>query len=143
VADDPFRRDRTVRAGADWSYFGTAIIQLGVEGTLNRSNSNRPEYDALSMRASLTMPLPGTTTLNAFAVLTGKSYLNETAFARLVPGEEADNASVAYLQVVRPIADDLDAAVRLAWTRAETNVGAEYYRRFGLSVEFNYRPLSD
>jgi hypothetical protein len=46
VPEDPFRRDRTVRAGLDWSYFGSAFVQIGVEGTVNRSNSNRPEYDA-------------------------------------------------------------------------------------------------
>lgn len=138
---DPFRRDRTLRAGAEWSYFGTAIIQFGVDGALNRSNGDRPEYDAFAVRAAVTVPAPGDATLNAFALLTGKSYLHESAFARLVPGEEADNASVAYLQLVRPLAPDLDGAVGLAWTRAETNIGDQYYQRFGFSVEFNYRPL--
>jgi len=140
LPDDPFRRDRTVRAGADWSYFGTVAVQLGVEGTLNRSNSNRPEYDALAGRVLLSVPLPAATTLHAFAVLTGKSYLEDTDFARLVPGEEADNASQVYLQLVRTLAVNLDGNVRLAWTRAETDIGSQYYRRFGLSLGFDYRP---
>ena len=79
--------------------------------------------------------------LNAFAVLTTKSYLHETDFARLVPGEEADNASVAYLQVGRSLASNLDGAVRLGWTRAETDIGQAYYERFGISVRASYRPL--
>lgn len=142
VADDPFRRDRTVRAGAVWRYFGSVVVQVGVEGALNRSNSNRPEYDALAVRALVSVPLPGATTVHAFAVLTGKSYLHETDFARLVPGEEADNASLAYLQLVKPLAVNLDGNVRLAWTRAEGDFGNEYYRRIGLSVGFNYRPFA-
>ena len=140
--DDPFRRDRTVRAGADWSYFGATVVQIGVEGALNRSNSNRPEYDAVAVRALVSVPLPSSTTLNAFAVLTGKSYVHDTDFARLVPGEEADNASQVYVQLVKPVAANLDGAVRVAWTRAETDIGSQYYRRFGLSVELNYRPFA-
>ena len=115
-------------------------MQLGVDGTVNRSNSNRPEYDALSGRAVFATPLPGAFTLTAFAVLTGKSYLQETGFARLVPGEEADNASIAYLQVSRPLASNLDGVFRLGWTRAETDYGGAYYQRMGASVQFNYRP---
>lgn len=138
--DDPFRRDRTGRMGVEWSYSGALLAQVGVEGTLNRSNSNRPEYDAVSARAFVTAPLPGELSLSAFAVLTGKSYLHATDFARLVPGEEADNASLAYLQLGRPVASNLDAAVRLGWARAETDIGSAYYRRFGASVLFNYRP---
>lgn len=137
---DPFRRDRTGRIGVEWSYSGALLAQVGVDGTLNRSNSNRPEYDAVSARAFVTAPLPGELSLSVFAVLTAKSYLHVTDFARLVPGEEADNASLAYLQVGRPVASNLDAAVRLGWARAETDIGSAYYRRFGASVLFNYRP---
>ena len=58
----------------------------------------------------------------------------------LVPGEEADNASIAYVQVGRPMAVNLDGAIRVGWTRAETDIGNAYYQRFGLSVRMNYRP---
>lgn len=138
--EDPFRRDRTGRMGLEWSYAGAFLAQVGVDGTLNRSNSNRPEYDAVSLRALASAPLPGEFSLNLYALLTAKSYLHPTDFARLVPGEEADNASLAYLQVGRPLASNLDAAVRFAWTRAETDIGSAYYRRFGASVQLNYRP---
>lgn len=140
---DPFRRDRTTRVGLEWTYPGDVFAQVGLDGTLNRSNSYRPEYDALSVRALLTAPLPQDFSLNVYVLFTSKSYLHEVAFPRLVPGEEADNASVAYLQVGRPLASNLDGAVRLAWTRAETDVGGAYYRRFGASLQFNFRPLGN
>ncbi len=138
---DPFRRDRTVRAGLEWTYAGSVFVQTGAEGTLNRSNSIRPEYDALSFRLLITAPLPGALSASLYALLARKSYVAETSFTRLVPGEEADNASVAYLQVNRPIALNLDGVVRFGWTRAETDIGNAYYRRFGMSLLLNYRPM--
>ncbi|HZD05455.1 MAG TPA: hypothetical protein VE173_11065, partial [Longimicrobiales bacterium] len=45
---DPFRRDRTFHMGALWALESAVRAELGVEGTVNRSNSNRPEYDAVS-----------------------------------------------------------------------------------------------
>ncbi len=141
VPGDPFRRDHTLRMGATWTYLGDALlVDLGVEGTLNRSNSRRPEYDALALRAQVTYPLPWSIIADAFVVATGKSYLFETEFVRLVPGEEADNASQAYLTLSRPVAVNLDAALQLGWTRAETDVGEQYYERYGVTVLFRYRP---
>jgi hypothetical protein len=140
---DPYRRDHTVHMGLEWTYIGDAFFaQAGLEGTLNRSNSNRPEYDALSFQALFNAPLPWRMSVNLRTVITGKSYVHDTDFARLVPGEEADNASVAYLQLTRPLASNLDGALRFGWTRAETDIGKAYYRRFGGSLQFNYRPGS-
>jgi len=139
--EDPFRRDRTARVGMEWTYGGDVFAQIGLDGTMNRSNSDRPEYDAFSVRALVTAPLPVGLAVHAYAVLTGKSYLHATDFARLVPGEEADNASIAYLQVGRSLASNLDGAVRLGWTRAETHIGQAYYERLGISFHANYRPL--
>lgn len=138
---DPFRRDHTTRVGLEWTYAGELFAQVGVEGAVNRSNSDRPEYDAVSVRALLTAPLPREFNLNVYALLQAKSYVRETAFARLVPGEEADNASIAYLQLGRPLTANLDGAFRLGWTRAETYFGSAYYQRFGASVQFNFRPV--
>ena len=138
--DDPFRRDRTVRTGVEWRATSPVLIQLGVEGVVNRSNSARPEYDAFSVEALLSTPLPAQFGLNLYAVVTGKSYLRESEFARLVPGEEADNASQAFLSVDRSLAANLDGALRLGWTRAETDIGNSYYQRFGVSFLLHYRP---
>lgn len=138
---DPFRRDHTVRAGLEWTYAGDVFVQTGVEGALNRSNSNRPEYDALNFRLLVTTPLPGDLSASLYALLARKSYVSETTSTRLVPGEEADNASVAYLQVNRPVALNLDGAVRIGWTRAESDIGNAYYRRLGMSLLLYYRPM--
>jgi hypothetical protein len=63
-----------------------------------------------------------------------------TEFAQLVPGEEADNASVIYVEATRPLLLNLDGAVRFRWTRAETDIGNSYFERFGASFLFRYRP---
>ena len=141
VPADPFRRDHTLKMNATWTYLGDALlVDVGVEGTRNRSNSRRPEYDALSLRAQVTYPLPWSVIADAFVVATGKSYLFETEFVRLVPGEEADNASQAYLTLSRAVAANLDAALQFGWMRAETDVGEQYYERYGVTVLFRYRP---
>lgn len=137
---DPSRRDRTLRLGSEWEAQGDVWAQLGVEGTFNRSNSNRPEYDALSVKGLVSVPLPWELSANAYGVLTAKRYLTDLQFARLVPGEEADNASVLYLSLLRPLAPNLDGSVRLGWTRAETEVGGSYFRRYGLGFFLHYRP---
>jgi hypothetical protein len=78
--------------------------------------------------------------VNLYAVVTGKSYVSKSPFARLVPGEEADNASVVYLDVNRPLAPNLDASVRFGFSRGETDIGDAYFQRYGASFFLNYRP---
>lgn len=139
--DDPYRRDLAFRGGATWFYEGPVFAELGVDGTLNRSNSNRPEYNATTARALVAAPTPWWGMgVQFYATITGKRYLTASPFARLVPGEEADNASLVYLQVSRPLAPNLDGAVRFGWTRAETEIGDSYFQRYGASVLLNFRP---
>ncbi len=137
---DPLRRDKTVNLGATWTLRSSILAQVGIEGALNRSNSSRPEYNALNVRAVVSVPMPQDLSLNLFADLTTKRYLTETEFAQLVPGEEADNASVVYVEVSRPLFLNLDGAIRFGWTRAETDIGDSYFERFGASFLFRYRP---
>jgi len=137
---DPFRRDRTLSLGATWTLRSRVLAQVGLEGTLNRSNSSRPEYDAISLRAVISAPLPRELSLNFFVNLTDKHYLTKTEFARLVPGEEADNASVVYLELARPLLVNLDGAVRFGWNRAEMDIGNSYFERYGATFLFRYRP---
>jgi len=138
--DDPDRRDLSLNLGATWTLRSTYFVQLGVDGTLNRSNSSRPEYDALTLRAVVSAPLSHDLSATFFANLTDKRYLTKTDFARLVPGEEADNASVVYVELARPLMVNLDGALRFGWTRAETDVGNSYYERYGASLLLRYRP---
>ncbi len=137
---DPYRRDRAYSLGATWAVRSSVRAQIGVEGTFNRSNSDRPEYNALRLQAVVAAPLPGGLSLNLFGALTRKDYLIETDFARLVPGEEADNASQVYLELARPLLVNLDGALRFGWTRAETDIGESYFQRYGASFLLRYRP---
>ncbi|MEZ4424820.1 MAG: hypothetical protein R3E98_15520 [Gemmatimonadota bacterium] len=141
LPSDPFRRDHAVRAGAQWSYGGSRMdLRLGAEGIFNRSNSRRVEYDALRASVVSGMALPWEITANVYGVFTLKRYLLELETARVAPGEEADNATVAYLLLSRPVAANLDGAIRFGWTRAETDIGDSYFRRYGFSVLLDYRP---
>lgn len=139
---DPTRRDRTVQAGFNWSMDAPITVQLGVDGTVNRSNSRRPEYDALSLRTLVSVPLPFDVGATVLGVLTTKSYVSQSEFKVLVPGEEADNASVLYLDLARALGPGIDGSLRLGWTRAEADVGNAYFQRFGVSMLMRYRPGS-
>lgn len=136
---DPSRRDRAYRAGARWSVDRPVYLSLGVEGTLNRSNSRRPEYNLVNATALLAAPLPSDFSVQLYGTVTGKNYLHESEFARLVPGEEADNASVVYLSLTRPLSRVIDASLRFGWTRAETEIGNSYFERYGASFFVHYR----
>ncbi len=141
LPSDPIRRDKAIEAGGIWMYSGPVVAQLGASAIFNRSNSARPEYDAVRVRGNLAAPLPYDFTATLYASITGKRYKHEFEFARLVPGEEADNASVVYAALNRPIAPTLDAQVRFGWTRAETDIGGSFYERYGVSFLINFRPL--
>jgi len=139
--DDPFRRDWTLHATGSWTYQANYLLQLGVEGMANRSNSLRPEYDALVLRGLFSASLPREISFSAYGALTAKRYLHATEFARLLPGEEANSATLAYLSVSRRLSETVDGTLRAGWTRAETEIGSQYFQRFGLSLLFHYRPL--
>lgn len=137
---DPYRRDLTLQVGASWLHEGPVFAEVELRGTMNRSNSSRPEYNALAARALVATPLGEELGLQLYGSLTVKRYVTPSPFARLVPGEEADNASLVYLQLSRPLAPALDGALRFGWTRAETEIGDSYFRRYGASVLLNFRP---
>lgn len=142
---DPFRRDHSFQAGLRWTFDRRAesglFFQLGANGTLNRSNSRRMEYDAVRFSALASTSMGDKSAASLYAALTTKRYLTASSDVRLVPGEEADNASIAYVQLSRALAVNLDGSFRLGWTRAETDIGGAYYRRFGGSFILNFRPL--
>lgn len=137
---DPRRLDATVHTGAFWTYQGTYILQLGLEGRANRSNSNRPEYDAITLSGLVSASLPRDIAFSAYVALTAKQYLHDTSFARLLPGDEANSASLAYVSLTRSLAFNLDGTVRAGWSRAETEIGGAYYQRFGGSFLLHFRP---
>jgi len=140
AADDPNRRDRTFYGGASWTWSGPVLAQVAAEGRANRSNSLRPEYDSATLRGLLSFSVPGDVAVTGYLALTGKRYRFPTAFARLIPGEEANSASQAYLSLNRRLARNLDGTLRFGWTRAETEIGDDFFQRFGASFLLNYRP---
>ncbi len=79
---------------------------------------------------------------SVYGALTAKQYLHDSDFARLLPGDEANSASLAYVSLTRPLARNLDGAVRVGWTRAETEIGDAYFQRFGASFLLHFRPRS-
>lgn len=140
--EDSYRRDRTLNGGVSWTWRGPVLAQIVGEGRINRSNSKRPEYDSGTLRGLVSASLPGDVALTGYLALTAKRYRFPTEFARLIPGEEANSASQAYLSFNRPLASNLDGTLRLGWTRAETEIGGQYFQRFGASFLLNYRPGS-
>ena len=138
---DPVRRDMTFHAGASWTYQADYLFQTVLEGRANRSNSPRPEYDALTLRGLFTASVAEGVTMSVYGALTAKQYVHESRFARLLPGEEANNASLAYVSLTRTLARNLDGTLRMGWTRAETEIGGAYFQRFGGTFLLNYRPV--
>jgi len=47
---------------------------------------------------------------------------------------------VVYLELARPLMVNLDGAVRFGWNRAETDIGNEYFERYGATFLLRYRP---
>jgi hypothetical protein len=115
-------------------------VQLSIEGRANRSNSNRPEYNALTVRGFYATSVLTDYRFSASGTATAKRYLHESEFARLLPGEEANSASLIYLSLSRLLEEKLEGTFRIGWTRAETEIGDAYFARFGASLIFHYRP---
>lgn len=138
--EDPFRRDRTYQGGVTWTRQTSSLLQLALDVRANRSNSLRPEYDAFTFSGLFATSLPRDLSLSVYGAISTKSYLHPSEFARLLPGEEADNATLAYVAVSRALSSRLDGTVRVGWTRAETDVGDAYFERFGGSFIVRFRP---
>jgi hypothetical protein len=140
LPSDPVREDRTYRGRVGWTYQGDVLARAGVEGRLNRSNSRRPEYSSITLDAQVTAELPAELIGTLYLVVSQKEYREAIPFARLLPGEEANAASLAYFTLTRALARNLDGSVRMGWSRAETETGGQYFQRFGVGVLLNYRP---
>ena len=139
-SDDPHRRDQTIRARLGWTRRGSVVARAGVEGRLNRSNSRRPEYRSVTLDGQLSTVISGSMVATAYLVLTAKQYRESIPFARLLPGEEANSASTAFISLSRELARNLDGAFRIGWTRAEAETGDDYFQRLGAGLLLTYRP---
>jgi hypothetical protein len=140
LPSDSIREDQTYRGRVGWVYQGEILARAGLEGRVNRSNSRRPEYGSITLDAQVTAELPADWIGTLYVVVSRKEYRGAIPFARLLPGEEANAASLAYLTLTRSLARNLDGAVRMGWSRAETETGGQYFQRFGAGILVNYRP---
>ena len=129
------RQDLAERAGAELNLDRRdsrgLFLSLQVAGTRSRSNSKRVDYNAARIQATGSVELGDLTQLDLQGLWAVKRYLNEQAF--LVPGEEADNATIVFAQVTRFLREGVRAGGGVGWTKAETNISGAYYQRFSVS----------
>ncbi len=138
-----FRRDHAIRAGATWSLNRRAsqgsAVEVGLEFVHNLSNSRRVEYNFLRINAVASKILGENTIAQFYGTLAWKAYIYPIQDA-LVPGEEADNASILRVELTRFLGSDVSGSFGLGWTKAETNIGGNYFKRFGASFRLRVRP---
>ena len=131
------RSDQAFRAGGEWNLSRWGMdLNVDASGTINRSSSSRVEYNALSVEAEATRYM-GDYVVTLSGTWSGKSYVSPQEF--LVPGEEADNATILFAEVTRFLPAGFEAILGGGWTRAETNISGDYYERFRTSFSLRAR----
>ena len=134
------RTDHALSAGGNYELVTERLgLHVNLHATRSRSNSRRVEYNAGSIDATALWGLGAFTQVSLYGKLARKWYTNPVQDL-LVPGEEADNASVLYAGLTRFLAKDVDMTFRFGWTKAETNISGAYYTRFGGSFFLSVRP---
>ena len=136
------RRDNAVRIGGEFSLDRRDTkgfrFELRAHGTRSRSNSRRVDYNAGRIEATGILELGQDTQLDLQGLWAVKRYINQQDF--LIPGEEADNATVVFAQVTRFLRDGVRAGIGGGWSRAETNFSGAYYQRFSMSFSLTVSP---
>lgn len=130
------RRDHAVQVGGRWHLerwdtWGLRFT-LNASGVVNRSNSSRVEYNLARIEATGRQRVGGSYLVQLTGIWSGKSYVSPQEF--LVPGEEADNAAIFEGEITRFLGAGMSASMGGSWTRAETNVSGDYYRRVRVYV---------
>ena len=136
------RRDNAARLGGEFTMDRRDTkgfsFSLQAAGTRSRSNSRRVDYNAGRIEATASVELGEDTQLDLQGLWAVKRYINQQDF--LVPGEEADNATIVFAQVTRFLGGGVRAGVGGGWTRAETNISGAYYQRFLVSFSLTVNP---
>ena len=113
-------------------------VNLSANATRNRSNSRRVDYNAARIRAEATVELGDDTQLNLRGLWNVKRYIHPQE--ALVPGEEADNATIVNAEITRFLGEGVRAGIGGGWTRAETNFSGDYYQRLSVSFSLTVNP---
>lgn len=136
------RTDNAERIGGEFSLDRRDthgfFLELRAHGTRSRSNSRRVDYNAGRIEARGSLELGEDTQLDLQGLWAVKRYINQQDF--LIPGEEADNATVVFAQVTRFLRDGVRAGIGGGWRRAETNFSGAYYQRFSVSFSLTVSP---
>ena len=136
------RTDNAARIGSEFSLDRRDthgfFFELRAHGTRSRSNSRRVDYNAFRIEAEGSVELGEYTQLDLQGLWAVKRYINQQDF--LIPGEEADNATIVFAQVTRFLRDGVRAGIGGGWRRAETNFSGAYYQRFSMSFSLTVNP---
>ena len=134
------RIDHAVGAGATFEgRWERLSLEFTLEGTRSRSTSRRVEYNAARLNGQADWILGQSTQVGLRGTLARKRFIQPGQDA-LVPGEEADNASILYAELTRHLGDRVSGAFRFGWQKVETNISGAYYTRFGGSFFLRVRP---
>ena len=136
------RRDNAERIGGEFTLDrrdtrGFEFV-LRAQGMRSRSNSRRVDYNAGRIEARGSLELGDNTQLDLQGLWAVKRYINQQDF--LIPGEEADNATIVFAQVTRFLDNGVRAGIGGGWRRAETNFSGAYYQRFSVSFSLTVSP---
>ena len=136
------RRDNAERIGGEFTLDRRDTqgfrFELRAEGMRSRSNSRRVDYNAGRIEARGSLELGDNTQLDLQGLWAVKRYINQQDF--LIPGEEADNATIVFARVTRFLPNGVRAGIGGGWRRAETNFSGAYYQRFSVSFSLTVSP---
>lgn len=133
------RVDNAMRLGAIFDMRWDRLeLTVTMDGTRSRSTSPRVEYNHGRVHMDAVWHWDETD-LSVVGTLARKRYLDPGQDA-LVPGEEADNASILYAELTRTLGSRIYGAFRLGWRKVETNFTGAYYTRFGGGFSLRVRP---
>lgn len=114
-------------------------LSVTLDGTRSRSTSRRVEYNRGRVDAQAIWLLSDAMDLSLTGTLARKRYIKPAQHA-LVPGEEADNATILYAELTRELAPRVDGAFRIGWGKVETNFTGAFYTRFRGGFSLRVRP---
>lgn len=138
------RRDRAALLGAKWVLDRTETLGfrmiLNVSGTRNWSNSRRVEYNSVHFHGEAFKRAGAKTVAILDLTLAAKSYTHKGRYQYLVPGEEADNATIVHAKMRRELGPDVWGVLGLFWRDVETNISGAFYRSLGTTFTMNIRP---
>ena len=134
------REDHAVGLGGSFELrIRQMLLEVALDGTRSRSTSRRVEYNAGRLEIRAQWLLGQETQLGFAGTLARKRYIHPGQDA-LVPGEEADNASILHVELSRALGPTVNGAFRIGWQKVETHISGAYYTRFGGAFFLRFRP---